>query len=99
MNNTIISEGVLAPGANTIVTVSNPNSGASISFIRVTSTSVNTVTLELVRASGTKKIYSFTLAAGDVLTDSTPYGLKNGDSLVITTTAASTDYEVYGYIS
>lgn len=71
---------------------------ATISTIRLTNAGVNTVTLTINKANPASSVnaYTFTLAAGDVLVDSAVYNFLAGDSISVTTSAASTNCFVRG---
>lgn len=62
----------------------------SIGFIKVSSTSSNTVTLTLSKGGSPFVVYTFNLDAGDVLVDTSGYNLSSSDFLEIDVTAAST---------
>jgi len=93
----IDTQSVLAAGTTVLYTCP-ARTNASVSTIRLTNAGVNTVTLTINRANPASSVsaYTFTLAAGDVLVDSSVYNFIAGDSVSVTTSAASTNCFVRG---
>lgn len=93
----IDTQSVLAAGTTVLYTCPARTS-ASISTIRLTNAGINTVTLTINRVNPASSVnaYTFTLAAGDVLVDSAIYNFLAGDSISVTTSAASTNCFVRG---
>ena len=88
---------VLPSGANVIMTCAT-GWRAIISGVTFNNPSAMTVTLSLYKASTTDSIdvYTFTLAAGDVVADNNQYVLLPGDILTVTTSAAGTNFMMSG---
>jgi hypothetical protein len=88
----IIYENTLGAGTTTLYTCPNGKTGLIIG-IRFNNPSAYDITFTVNRANPVSSTvaYAFTLAAGDVLVDSTPYYLAFGDSLEVTISVAGTN--------
>lgn len=66
----------------------------TITGITFNSQASNNITVSVTRLNPASTViaYAFSLAAGDVISDNNTYVLGAGDSLVITTTSAATNY-------
>lgn len=93
----IDEQGNLAPGTVTLYTAPS-GYNAIIQGITFTSAAANVLTVIVNKLNPISSVtsYAFTLAAGDVVCDNTVYYLKTGESISVTTTAASTDYMFRG---
>jgi hypothetical protein len=81
-------------GAGTTVLYTCPtNVTAIIGPVRFNNPAAYDITFTVNRANPASSVdaYSFTLAAGDVVVDSTTYQLKYGDSIQVTTSIAGTN--------
>jgi hypothetical protein len=93
----IYSQGVLTAGTNTLFT-GPAGYNTTISGLTFTSSAANVVTLVINKVTPVSSVtsFSFTLDPGDVLCDNTSYILQVGDTIEVTTTAASTNYMFSG---
>lgn len=89
----IVIQKVLGSGANTIITCAT-GWRVSLSGITFNNPAPLTVTVSLFKASNstTVDVYTFTLAAGDVVADNNSYNLYSGDQLIVTTSVAGTNF-------
>jgi hypothetical protein len=88
---------ILGAGSTTVYT-GTPGWKALISGITFNNPSAMTVTVSLYKASSTTTIdvYTFNLAAGDVVADNNQYNISGGDQLIVTTSAAGTNFMMSG---
>jgi hypothetical protein len=88
---------VLPAGANVIITAA-VGWRAIISGITFNNPAPLTVTVSLYKASTATSIdvYTFTLAAGDVVADNNQYVLLPGDILTVTTSIGGTNFMMSG---
>jgi len=99
LNPNISNEGILSIGDNVLYTCPN-NYTASFSGLRFSSPSAYDISIRIERVSPAATItyYSFTLDAGDVVTDSGGYFLRSGDQIIVNTNVADVTYFFSGQV-
>jgi len=93
----IDEQGTLAAGTVALYT-SPPGYNTTIQGLTFNSPNANTLTLIInkLNPSSSVPVFSFTLAAQDVVYHDRVYYLKAGESITVTTTAAVTNYRFAG---
>lgn len=93
----ILIQKVLVSGANNIITCA-PGWRAVLAGATFNNPSAMTVTVSLFKASTsvTVDVYTFTLAARDVVADNNIYTLYPGDQIILTASAAGTNFIASG---
>lgn len=88
---------VLPAGTNIVITGVAGWRG-TISGITFNNPAAQTVTLSIFRSVNTTTvdIYTFTLAAGDVVADNNTYILGTGDQIILTTAQPNTNFMMQG---
>jgi hypothetical protein len=87
-------EGTIA-AASTVTLYTVPVATTSNTIgLRFNNSLANDITLSIYNAVSlaTTDIYTVSLSAGDILTDNYVYPLNVGDEIIVTTTAANTNY-------
>ena len=88
---------VLGAGSTTIITCTQ-GWRAILNGLTFNNPSAMTVTVSLYKAStsNTIDVYTFNLAAGDVVSDNNQYTLTSNDQLIVTTSVAGTNFMTSG---
>jgi hypothetical protein len=91
------AQGTLTAGTNTLFT-GPAGYDTTVSQLTFTSSAANNITLVVNRLTPASTVtsFSFSLAAGDVVCDNGTYMLMPGDRIIVTTTAAVTNYMFNG---
>jgi uncharacterized membrane protein len=97
VTSTIAIQKVLPAGANVIITTA-VGWRATINGITFNNPAPLSVTVSLYKASTstTINVYTFNLAAGDVVADNNQYALFPGDILTVTTSVGGTNFMMSG---
>jgi hypothetical protein len=82
------------PAGTAVIYTAPIGTNANVTYIRFNNSSANTLTLQKYQAATTTTtpIYSLSLAAGDIVSDSLVYALAPGDYIEVITTTANTNY-------
>jgi hypothetical protein len=95
----IIEQGEVSVAGTVLYTGSaGPNASAKILQLKFYNSLPYVLTLERYDAASatSKTLYSLTLDAGDSVTDSATYALKEGDRLIVYSDIVGTSYYTYG---
>lgn len=99
LNPDISKQGILNVGDTTLYTCPR-NYYANISSVKVNCPSAYDISIRIERANPVSvlTLYSFNLDAGDYMLDANNYALKQGDRVVITTSASDVAYFITGTV-
>lgn len=99
LNPNISKEGILAVGDNVLYTCPN-RYYANFNAFRFSSPGAYDISIRIERSSPAATIvyYSFTLDAGDVMSDTGGYTLNHNDRIIVTTSSASVTYSYVGQV-